>query len=177
MLVSDYEKLNSLLSQDYNFLHQFAKGYLNKAQSLEADGNKNERYKNFESAYKKIIVAESLIDDAIKQTTSLRGRADGKDFKLITRSHILFTKALTLSGLCLTEELTGEENTEKALSAIEEALIDRENFDNNLHFGNGSLIQEFAKECMDNSRVSLNGRKIASKILTEIMRFSEKTIY
>ena len=174
LIIEIYEKLNSLLSQDYNFLHQFAKGYLNKAQFLKANSNKNERYKNFESAYKKIIVAESLIDDAIKQTTSLRGRADGKDFKLITRSHILFTKALTLSGLCLTEELTGEKNIEKALSAIDEALMDKENFDNNLRFGNGSLIQEFVKECVDNSMISSNGRKITSKILTKIMKFSKK---
>ena len=118
-----------------------------------------------------------MIDDAIERTASLRGGADGKDFKLITRYHILFTKALILAGLCLTEELTGEENTEKALSAIDEALMDREIFDNNLHFGNGNLIQEFAKECVDNSMVSQNGKKIAVKILTAIIEFSGKAIY
>ena len=53
LIIEIYEKLNLLLSQDYNFLHQFAKGYLNKAQSLESNVDKNERYKNFESAYKK----------------------------------------------------------------------------------------------------------------------------
>ena len=73
--------------------------------------------------------------------------------------------------------MTGEKNTEKALSAIDEALMDRENFDNNLHFGNGSLIQEFVKECVDNSIIPSSGKKIASKILTEIMRFSGKTIH
>lgn len=165
LIITIYDMLNSRLSQDYNFVHQFAKGYLNLAASQIDEST---RYDNFKNAYKKIIVAESLISDAIEKD-KISGRAScGGYHKVDALSHVYFTKALVLSGLCLVEHLSILENTEKAISAIEDAMSDFDNFESSLNYGDNSLIMKFLQASIDTPYIMNSYGNKLTELLTKV---------
>lgn len=93
LIISIYDRLNQKLSDDYQFLHQYAKGllmlYLNTS-------NANQNIDYIKRAKDKIVIAESLVNKVIenKQLTN-------KDIyrNSITLEHMQFTEALILCEL------------------------------------------------------------------------------
>ena len=109
LVIKIYEQLNSVLSEDYQFQHQYAKGLF----LLYKSGLTTKSDRSLSSANEKIIVAESLINKVIENASERAKRR-----LEITHSRMCFTKSLILCEFCEKENYSNIERVKKIISTL-----------------------------------------------------------
>lgn len=109
LVVQIYERLNLLLSEDYQFQHQYAKGFFLLYKSRQTP----QRDRLLSLAKEKIIVAESLINKVIES-------ASEKSLKRleITYSRMCFTRCLILCEFCEKNRYSDKACVEDVVSTL-----------------------------------------------------------
>ena len=94
LILNIYKRLDKDLANDYQFLHQYAKGLLMLA---DKETSKNEIVKILEQARTKIYIAESLVKK-VMENKQLNNEDTYRN--LITLYHMKFTESLILCNIC-----------------------------------------------------------------------------
>lgn len=81
LILSIYERLNTVLSQDFQFLHQYSKSFLMYSYLID---DVEEKIKNLNEAFSKVTIANSMAKNLIEQNPS------NENLK-ISLAHIEFT--------------------------------------------------------------------------------------
>ena len=117
LILSIYEKLDSILSNDYQFLHQYAKGllilYLNTTE-------KTLSMKYLTTAKDKIIIAESILNKVIENKEINR---EDTYRNSITLAHMQFTESLILCEIVKENNYVDEQLIEDIITKLHEILV------------------------------------------------------
>lgn len=111
LIMKVYEKLQILLSDDYNFLHQKAKCYMNCGYGIK---DKQEKEVYFENAKKLAFVSESMIVKKMQYTDS--------ETLQIALSHVHYTIAAVSTELSILNDFEDLTNLESTISYLLRAL-------------------------------------------------------
>lgn len=111
LIIYIYDELQELLANDYNYMHQKAKGYFNYSYYEKDVKNKQGI---LQKALETAIVAESMVNRKYNQSNNER--------LLIALAHIRYTKAMIISEQCCLDNFLDIEIVEKAIEAIEVAF-------------------------------------------------------
>lgn len=110
LIVCIYTKLHTLLAEDFNFLHQNAKCYLNYFYYTK---NIDDKRKYLAEANKLAIVSHEMVEKKLNETYNEK--------LSISLAHVKFTNAIIYSELCRQNEYKNIEYIEKAIESILEA--------------------------------------------------------
>lgn len=113
-----YEQLHDLLSQDYNFLHQNAKCYMNYAYYLS---NLSEKYNWLQKSSDLAIIAKTMVEVRYDKFHNER--------LLISLAHIQYTIATIFCEICIAQKYQNPVDIEKAIDSICIALLSPYNLD------------------------------------------------
>lgn len=112
LIVYVYTVLHELLANDFHFLHQKAKCYLNYSYFLKGkDTEKSLEYLN--KALELCIISETMIENKYDSTLNERLQ--------ITLAHTKYTHATIMCGICVINDYNAE--IESTINAIEVALL------------------------------------------------------
>ena len=106
-----YESLNSLLSNDPNYMHQRAKCYIKSAQY---EGNSTYKSDYLKKAYRDANVSSQVFE--------LRYQKSGNMKLLISYAHVTYTMALVLCHICYNNKYAFVEENSTAIMKLYQAL-------------------------------------------------------
>ena len=118
LIVNVYTKLHSLLANDFNFLHQNAKCYLNYARYLR---EKSEKIQYLDEAKELAIIAKTMTENKYEESSNER--------LLITTAHIQYTLATIYCVKCKECDYEKTDENEIAIDAAIEAIYSPYNGD------------------------------------------------
>ena len=158
-----YQKLYSYLSDDYQYLHQYAKSFLRYSHETVSY---NEKLKRLLEALEKANIAFSKIENEIQFSAS--------DYLLISEAHIVYTLASLYCEICMIKHYEDVDYLQKALDFVYDAIKSPYNTDDYKQDSSKSLgIQSFIRDlytCEVNSKIKplgLEYNKKCNEILTE----------
>ena len=117
LILSIYERLDKDLANDYQFLHQYAKGLL---MLTNKDAAQDEIVKILEQARTKIYIAESLVKK-VMENKQLKNEDTYRN--LITLYHMKFTESLILCNICEFNNYSDIELIDKIIKNLYEIFI------------------------------------------------------
>lgn len=118
LIMHVYKKLHELLAEDYHFLHQNAKCYLNYAYKLKND---EEKEKYLDDAFRLARISLAMIRDEYERKHNERLQ--------ISAAHAQYTVATVKSEICLITKFADNEEVEKTIDEICEAVYSPYNDD------------------------------------------------
>ncbi|WP_294017043.1 SIR2 family protein [uncultured Treponema sp.] len=139
LIISIYDKLNQKLSNDYQFLHQYAKGLI--MLYLNTSSNTKQNIEYIIKAKDKIIIAESLINKVIENK-----QLNNEDIyrNTITLAHMQFTEALILCELAKNNKYNNHQIMKNIIEILHSILITSVISDSFMQgFERSSIINEF----------------------------------
>jgi hypothetical protein len=143
-----YEKLYPELATDYQFLHQFAKGYLMYAYKLPYDKMKD-KLNALKSASEKIEIAKSLVTREVYKKQTFMGNIENNQ---ITLSHMNFTKSIIDCEICLLEKFNNLELLDAAIQELFEASNSPYNYNNiqdSYYSDDNKTVSDFLNHCAE----------------------------
>lgn len=157
LIISIYDRLNQKLSNDYQFLHQYAKGllmlYLNTF-------NANQNIDYIKKAKDKIVIAESLVNKVIENK-----QLNNEDVyrNSITLEHMQFTEALILCELVKNGEYRDYKMMENIIEILYNVFIMSEINDSFIQGAErSSIINEFLLQA---KRIFSDNKLLETKLL------------
>ena len=165
LILSIYEKLNTKLSNDYQFLHQFSKG-LFMISLNENDPAKKE--KCLDDARGKIIIAESLVNKVIENKTL---KKEDIYRNIITLDHMRFTKSLILCEIAKVNKYKDPDLVLEVIEILYNILIVTSTSDT---FMQGSERSKIVNELLINAKgfdLQRDVKKKISELLTYMMSY------
>ena len=111
-----YERLNDLLSNDPNYMHQRAKCLIRIMLTTNSNSYKTDSYKInlLQEAYRYIVVSQNIFEQRFEET---------KNEKLkISISHVMYTGSLIQCHICYINNYRNKEENKKAIEALYAAL-------------------------------------------------------
>lgn len=161
LIIYIYDELQDVLANDYNYMHQKAKGYFNYSYY-----EKKDKAEILQKAMETAIVAESMVLRTYSKNNNER--------LLISLAHIRYTKAMIISEQCCLTNFLDISLVEKAFEAIEVAFEASYNDDNYLHDkkshrarGVIKFLQEIA--VLKNLPISKTGKNRLENIMGKIL--------
>lgn len=118
LIATVYGGVKSLLSDDYHFLHQNAKCYLNYYYFAKKH---EDRRKYINEAFELVIVSKSILE---KEYSSSKNES-----VYISLSHVNYTCATILAEMCMLENYSDLERVRETISRIGEAISSPYNSD------------------------------------------------
>ncbi|WP_418415284.1 hypothetical protein, partial [Blautia sp.] len=113
LIVYVYTELQELLANDFHFLHQKAKCYLNYSYFL--NGKDSEKaFDYLKKALELSIISKTMIENMYEATSNER--------LLITLAHTQYTQATIMCGICVSNNYN-DIDVENTINAIEIALL------------------------------------------------------
>ena len=152
-IINLYEKLHSELATDYQFLHQFAKGYLMYSYSLN-DNQVDEKLEILKYASEKIEIAQSILNNDIYIKQASNSNTENNE---ITLAHMNFTKALINCEKTLLNQFQDITMVSNALEILYLAFLspyNRNNFQNRYDYNQtiNNFITKIVEITLDNSQ-------------------------
>lgn len=160
-IIGLYEKLNSELADDYQYLHQFSKGYLMYSYLLKQDETKKELHTEIlEKALNKIQIAISIVEEEIRKKFSSSRNTDNNE---ITLAHMNFTKTIIDCECCIDENFLNIETVEECIVGLDKVLQSPYNYLNMEHQEQGNTLKKFISQCRC-VNLSSESKKIMNRV-------------
>ena len=157
-IIKLYDCLYSELATDYQYLHQFAKGYLMESYQVIDESQKKLK---LQSAMEKIDIALSIVKQEINNK-ELKGLK--VDNNLITVSHMNFTKSLISCELCLLEDFSDLDFFSTTTDLLYESIMSPYNYSKLQDYDQNKTLTEYINK---GEKVSIDAS--ISKKLVDIM--------
>ncbi len=113
LMVTIYTHLHKRLAEDFNFIHQEAKCYLNFAYYTKSNGTEKET--RLRTAHDLVVIAESMAQSSYERAAS--------DTLYRALSHIQYTHATVLCEWCNVQKFADPDTIRKAIDAISVAFL------------------------------------------------------
>lgn len=164
LIVYVYKQLHGQLSDDYHFLHQNAKCFINYSYVLsDIDG----KMKYLNDAKDLAILSRSIIEKLYNDYNNER--------LLISMAHVQYTLATIFSEICRIEDYTNIENISATIREINEAIYSPYNNDEYLkeqkQSGSRGIVR-FIKETNEN----VDKLNISDEIKTELIELTSSNL-
>ena len=164
LIVYVYKQLHGQLSDDYNFLHQNAKCFINYSYVL-SDTDEKLQYLN--EAKDLAILSKSIIEKSYKDYNN--------ESLMISMAHVQYTLATIFSEICRIENYTNIENISTTIKEINEAIYSPYNNDEyqreQKQSGSRGIVR-FVKETNEN----LDTLNIPDEIKTELVELMSSNL-
>ncbi len=166
LIVCIFTKLYPILAEDFNFIHQNAKCYLNYYYYAK---DESEKRGMLTKASRQAVVAREMVENKIQQKYSEK--------LCISLAHVMFTNAVIACEICRENNYSDVEEIEKALIAVKKAweapYNDREKQkDKSNHSRNGTV--RFISELIDKidiCRLSKKAHDLYDELVTSTLNF------
>lgn len=167
-IIKLYDCLYSELATDYQYLHQFAKGYLMESYQ---EINREQKILKLQAAMEKIDIALSIVNQEINNKEK---KGLPVDNNLITVSHMKFTKSLISCGLCLLEDFADAEFISNTTDLLYESIMSPYNYSKLQDYDQNKTLTEF----INKGKETLTDDSIAKKlvqIMNQIYQVNRET--
>lgn len=160
-IIGLYEKLNSELADDYQYLHQFSKGYLMYSYLLKQDETKKELHtETLEKALNKIQIAISIVEEEIRKKLSSSRNTDNNE---ITLAHMNFTKTIIDCECCIDENFLNIEAVEECIVGVDKVLQSPYNYLKMEQQEQENTLKKFINQCRC-VNLSSESKKIMNRV-------------